>query len=70
MVKKISEIEQIKLFVAQLINDEQSKYSDLVRLLNANMSNSHLSKDILELLRLIYEAKDEVLQKVYRKIGD
>lgn len=63
-----SKIEEIKLFVAGLLNDEQDAYSKLVATLRANIGKTKEFEDTLKVLTQIYEAKADLLEKIYKEI--
>lgn len=67
MVKRNSEIEQVRMFVASLLNDEQKAHAKLLAALKAQIGNTPEYDATARVLTRVYEAKKEVLEKVYRK---
>lgn len=68
MTKRSSDLEQVRLFVANLLNEEQNAHSKLISALQAVAGKTREYEDIVKVLTEIYDAKIEVLEKIYRKI--
>ena len=64
------QLEEVSLFVASLFNTEQDEYSKLVARLKAALGKTKEFDDALRVLTQIYEAKVELLNKIYDKIQD
>ena len=63
-------LDELKLFVSKLINEEQEKYSKKVEDLTAVNAETGLQSvsETIKVLNLLYKAKTEVLEKVYKEI--
>jgi hypothetical protein len=71
MVKKSStEIEEVKLFIATLINEEQDKHANLLSALRLMIGNTNECYNVEALLGKMYAAKHEVLEKVMKKVQE
>ena len=68
--RKNNELEQIKFFVAELINKEQDKHSKLIADLRQDLDGSDEFDKTVKILAKVYEAKIKMLEKVYKKIQD
>lgn len=66
MAKRKSE--EIKLFVANLLNDEQDAHAKLIAELRAIIGKTQEFEDTLKVLTQIYEAKVELLEKIYKEM--
>ena len=66
--KQNKELEQIRLYVAQLMNDEQNIHSKLIGDLSRAAGSTIECHKMTELLTRLYDAKIEVLEKVYKEI--
>ena len=62
-----NELERIKLFVAQMINDEQDAYSKMIDELKKKIGGTKQYNEVFELLTKIHEAKAEVLNIIYKE---
>ena len=60
--------EEIKLFVANLLNDEQDAHAKLVAELRDIIGKTQEFEDTLKVLTQIYEAKVELLEKIYKEM--
>ena len=67
MTKQKESLEELKLFVAKLMNEEQDKHARVVESLR-NALGSDLGQDATKIINEIYKAKVEILNKVYDKI--
>jgi len=68
MRRKI-ELEEIKRYVAELMNVEQTKHANMVRDLFDVVGGLDEYENMKKILVKIYDAKIEVLDKIYNKIG-
>ena len=63
--KQNKELEHMKLYVAELMNEEQNFHSKLV----ADMRRAGLTDEVMfSVLKKIYDAKREVLERVYKEM--
>ncbi|KKN11742.1 hypothetical protein LCGC14_1023450 [marine sediment metagenome] len=60
--------EEMKLFVANLLNDEQDAHAKLVAELRDIIGKTQEFEDTLKVLTQIYEAKVELLEKIYKEM--
>ena len=67
-MRRNKELEQIKLFVANLMNTEQSNHSKLVNDLQKVAGKTKEFDEMLKVLTQIYEAKADILEKIYNEI--
>lgn len=67
MTKQKESLEELKLFVVKLMNEEQDKHAKVLESLK-NALGSDLSQDATKIMNEIHKAKKEVLDKVYDKI--
>lgn len=63
-----SQLEHIKLYVAQLMNDEQNSHAKLIAELNLRIGGLKECKDLIDILERILKGKIEVLEKVYKEL--
>lgn len=66
--KQNKEIEQIRLFVTNLMNEEQNAHSKLVADLRIAAGMTEEFNAMVAILKQVYEAKREVLDKVYKEM--
>lgn len=66
--KQNKELEHIHLYVANLMNDEQNAHAKLITTLRAVSGKTHEFDDMLKVLTQVYEAKIELLEKIYKEI--
>ena len=59
---------ELKLFVVNLLNDEQDVHSKLVSDLRARIGKTKEFDDALKVLTQIYDAKVELLEKIYKEM--
>lgn len=70
MSRRNRELEEVKLFVASLLNEEQDLHSKLLADLKSRVGNTKQCQDLIEVLTKIFEGKTKVLEKVYKKIQE
>ncbi len=63
-----NDVEQIRMFIASLITDEQNAHAKLIAALRNQIGGTTQFDDTLKTLTKIYEAKIEVLEKIYKKV--
>ena len=68
MVKKSSEIEEIKQFIAELMNEEQDRYSKLCLDLNHSLGGTKVGQDAENVLEKIFNEKTRLLDKIFKKV--
>ena len=68
MATKNCDLEQVDLFVAQLIRDEQDNFAKLHKELGEKIIGTREYDDVVRILERILHAKIEVLEKVHKKI--
>jgi len=68
VVSKNYQLEQVKLFVASLLNEVQNEHAKLLAQLKTVMGKTKEFEDTAKVLSQIYDAKIEMLNKVYDKI--
>jgi len=66
--KQNKDIEHMRLYIANLMNDEQNSYSKLIFDLKAAAGATNEFPKMLNILTKLYEAKMEVLDKVYKEM--
>jgi chromosome condensin MukBEF ATPase and DNA-binding subunit MukB len=66
--QKNNEIGKIKLFISHLMNDEQDAHSELIAKLHAVAGKTKEYNDIYAVLTQIYDAKMEILNKIYKEM--
>ena len=62
-----SKLDQIELFVTELMNELQSEHSTFIAALKKHLGS--LGAEAVEIENKIYDGKVEVLERVYKKIG-
>jgi hypothetical protein len=67
-IKKSNGIEEIKLFIAELMNEEQASHSKLVNDLRSRIGDTREFDDTLKVLTQIYNAKSKLLEKIYQEM--
>jgi len=67
MTRQKENLEEVKLFVIRLMNEEQDNHSKTIDALKKALGDD-LSQDSVKVINEIYKAKAEVLSKVYDKI--
>lgn len=67
MVRK-NKLEELKYFVSKMINDEQNTHSLLIANLRASIGKTREFEDAVKVLNQVYEAKIELLEKIYKEI--
>jgi hypothetical protein len=65
---KNNELEELRLFVASLMNREQKDHSKLVCELKAKLGLTHECITTTAVLGQILDAKDKILQEIFNKI--
>ncbi|KKL82228.1 hypothetical protein LCGC14_1986860 [marine sediment metagenome] len=63
-----NDVEQIRMFVASLITDEQNAHSKLIAALRDQIGGTTQFDDTLKVLTRVYEVKIEILEKIYKKV--
>jgi len=67
MTKQKESLEELKLFVVKLMNEEQDSNSKTIESLKRALG-AELGQDVIKVINEIYKAKVEILNKVYDKI--
>jgi hypothetical protein len=70
MPRKNNELEELKLFVAHLLNEEQDSHSKLLSDIKEKAGNIKSSQELIEVLTKIYEGKVDTLNKIFKKIQE
>lgn len=69
MTSQKESLEELKLFITKLMNEEQDnlvKANDIIK----DFLGLNLGQDTLKIINQIYKSKIEVLKKVYDKIQE
>ena len=67
MVKR-DKVDEAKYFVSRLINEEQNAHAKLLADLKAAIGKTREFEDAAKVLSQIYEAKIELLEKIYKEL--
>ena len=70
MMSKNNKLEELKLYVTQKINKEQSLYSKFLNDLDFYVGGLKDTENIKKILEKIYFAKNEILEEILQKIKD
>ena len=65
---KNNKLEQIKLFVSKLMNEENDSHSLCLSVLRGRLGSGRLYRDNEEILNTIHKEKIRLLEKVYKEI--
>jgi hypothetical protein len=68
MVKKSNDIEDLKLFITSLMNKEQADHSKIIADLKIKIYGTKEYDDAVKLLTKIYEARQDILEKIFNEI--
>lgn len=68
--QKSDKLEELRLFVANLMNEEQDKHSDLINRLKVALADTREWEDTYQVLHKIQNEKVKLLEKIYDKIQE
>jgi len=64
-------LESVRSFIVSLMNTEQDEHSRLVSLIQSSfVGNTSEAKKTIEILRCVYDAKIDALEKVLKKVEE
>jgi len=66
--KRNSELEELKLFITGLMNEEQSSHSKLINELRLRLGDTREFDDALKVLTQIYNVKNKLLERIYQEM--
>lgn len=65
----MNQSEEIRLYIADLINQENEQYSNLVQSLRS-VADLDPTKRLLEIISFAHKAKIDLLEKIFKNLND
>jgi predicted DNA-binding protein YlxM (UPF0122 family) len=68
--KKNDGLDEIKLFIAHMLTEEQSVHSRLIEDLSNRISGTTEYEEALKILTKVYDARRDILEKLFKKVQE
>jgi hypothetical protein len=69
MTSQKESLEELKLFISKLMNEEQDRHSKTAEQIRSYLG-LNLGQDTIKVINEVYKARVEILNKVYDKIQE